>query len=174
MPTVGSLFAEEQCKREAGFHVPHVARLGHVPSCVTYHPGVAAIPDRYQNHFFMCDYPGGIWSFEMRPKGASFELVDLEKFLWEIQAPDAEFGPDGAMYIADWVGMWDKVDKGRIWRMADPERLKDPAVLEVQKLIAEGMKDQPVDELSRLLAHRDQRIRQAAQFELATRRETGA
>src|SRR5262249_53569792 len=114
--------------------------------------------------------PGGIWAFQMKPKGASFEMVGLEKFLWELQTPDVEFGPDGAMYVADWVGMWDKVDKGRIWKVADPERLKDPAVLEVKKLISEGMKERPVDELSKLMGHRDQRLRQAAQFELAARK----
>jgi len=167
----GAWCAEDQWKLEAGFQVPFVARLGHGPSGVTVHPGVAAIPDRYRNHFFMCDYPGGIWTFEMKPKGASFEMVGLEKFLWEIQTPDVEFGPDGAMYVADWVGMWDKVDKGRIWKLADPERLKDPAVLEVKKLLAEGMKERPVEEVSTLLAHLDKRIRQAAQFELVARKE---
>jgi quinoprotein glucose dehydrogenase len=170
----GAWCAEEQWKLEAGFQVPYVARLGHGPSGVTYHPGVAALPDRYQNHFFMCDYPGGIWSFEMKPRGASFEMVDLGRFLWDLQAPDAEFGPDGAMYVADWVGMWDKVDKGRIWKVADPGRLKDPAVLEVKKLIEEGMKERKVDEVLLLLGHRDQRIRQAAQFELAARKESGS
>jgi len=170
----GAWCAEDQWKLEAGFQVPFVARLGHGPSGVTVHPGVAAVPERYRNHFFMCDYPGGIWTFEMRPKGASFEMVGLEKFLWNVQAPDVEFGPDGAMYVADWVGMWDKVDQGRIWKLADPERLKDPAVLEVKKLIAEGMTGRPVDELSALLAHADQRIRQAAQFELVARRASGA
>src|SRR6185369_12094956 len=122
----------------------------------------------------MCDYPGGIYTFEMKPKGASFEMVGLEKFLWDLQTPDAEFGPDGAMYVADWVGMWDKVDKGRIWKVADPERLKDPRVLEVKTLIAEGMKERPVAELSKLISHADQRIRQAAQFELVARKEAAA
>jgi len=134
MQTGGAWCAEEQWKLEAGFQVPHVARLGHGPSGVTVHPGVAAIPERYRNHFFMCDYPGGIYTFEMKPKGASFEMVGLEKFLWDLQTPDVEFGPDGAMYVADWVGMWDKVDKGRIWKLADPELLKDSAVLSVKKL----------------------------------------
>jgi len=168
----GAWCAEEQWKLEAGYQVPFVARLGHGPSGVAYHPGVAAIPDRYKNHFFMCDYPGGIYSFEMKPKGASFEMVDLEKFAWEFQSPDVEFAPDGSMLAADWVGMWDKVDKGRIWKLADPEKLKDSAVLEVKKLIAEGTSGKPVEELTRLMGHADQRIRQAAQFELAGRKET--
>ncbi len=174
MQTGGAWCAEEQWKLEAGFQVPHVARLGHGPSGVTVHPGVAAIPERYRNHFFMCDYPGGIYTFEMKPKGASFEMVGLEKFLWELQTPDMEFGPDGAMYVADWVGMWDKVDKGRVWKLADPELLKDSAVLSVKKLLEEGMKDRTVDALSALLGHADQRVRQAAQFELVSRKQSAA
>ena len=169
----GAWCAEDQWKLEAGFQAPFVARLGHGPSGVTYHPGVAAIPERYRNHFFMCDYPGGVWAFEMKPKGASFEMVGLEKFVWEIQAPDVEFAPDGTVLIADWVGMWDKVDKGRIWKVADPARLSDPAVLEVKKLIGEGMKGRSGEELARLMGHADQRIRQAAQFELVDRKESG-
>jgi quinoprotein glucose dehydrogenase len=168
----GAWCGEDQWKLEAGFQVPFVSRLGHGPSGVTYHPGVAALPERYKNHFFMCDYPGGVWSFEMKPKGASFEMVDLEKFVWELQSPDVEFAPDGSVLIADWVGMWDKVNKGRLWRVSDPERLRDPAVLEVKKLIAEGMKGRPVEELSRLIGHVDQRVRQAAQFELVDRKES--
>jgi quinoprotein glucose dehydrogenase len=168
----GAWCGEDQWKLEAGFQVPFVARLGHGPSGVTYHPGVAALPERYRNHFFMCDYPGGIWSFEMKPKGASFEMVDLEKFVWELQSPDLEFAPDGSVLIADWVGMWDKVDKGRLWRVTEPDRLRDPAVLDVKKLLAEGMKGRPAEELSRLIGHADQRVRQAAQFELADRKES--
>jgi quinoprotein glucose dehydrogenase len=166
MPTGGAWCGEEQWRLEAGFQVPCVARLGHGPSGVTHHPGVAAIPERYRDHFFMCDYPGGVWSFAMKPKGASFEMVDLSKFVWEVNAPDVEFGNDGAVYVADWAGMWDKADKGRIWRLADPSREKDPAVLEVKRLIEEGMSKRQPDELARLLGHADQRIRQNAQFEL--------
>ena len=168
----GAWCAEDQWKLEAGFQAPYVARLGHGPSGVTVHPGVAAIPERYKNHFFMCDYPGGIYTFEMKPKGASFEMVGLEKFMWELQSPDVEFAPDGSMLVADWVGMWDKVDKGRLWRVADPERLLDPAVLEVKKFIEEGTKGLSAEVLSRRLGHADQRIRQAAQFELAARKES--
>jgi quinoprotein glucose dehydrogenase len=170
MPTGGAWCAEDQWRLEAGYQVPYIARLGHGPSGVAYHPGVAALPERYQGHFFMCDYPGGIYAFRMVPRGAGFEMAGLHKLLWDITAPDADFGPDGALYVADWVGLWDKVDKGRIWRLADPEA-KDPALAEVKRLIAEGMAKRPAEELAGYLAHRDQRIRQNAQFELAARKD---
>jgi len=169
MPKGGAWCQEEQWKLEAAYQVPHVARLGHGPSGVTYHPGVAAIPERYRDHFLMCDYPGGIYAFRMEPKGASFEMVGLHRLAWEISTPDVEFGTDGALYVADWVGLWDKVDKGRIWRLSDPEA-KDPAIAELRRLIAEGMADRPTEAVAGFLRHADQRIRQAAQFELASRK----
>jgi quinoprotein glucose dehydrogenase len=169
MPKGGAWCAEDQWKLEAAYQVPPVARLGHGPSGVTYHPGVAAIPERYQDHFFMCDYPGGIYAFQMKPKGATFEMVGLHRLAWEISTPDVEFGNDGALYVADWVGLWDKVDKGRIWKLSDPEA-KDPAIAEVKKLIAEGMTGRSTEQVAAFLRHRDQRVRQAAQFELASRK----
>ncbi len=169
MPKGGAWCAEEQWKLEAGFQVPFVARLGHGPSGVTVNPGTGLSP-KWDGHFFMCDYPGGIYTFKLRPKGAGFEMTDPSRFLWGINAPDVEFGPDGAIYAADWAGMWDKTDKGRIWRLEDPEGRKDPVVAEVQHLLAEGMGKREPGELLGLLAHRDQRVRQEAQFELAARK----
>src|SRR5262249_12450423 len=45
----------------------------------------------------------------------------------------------------------------------------DPAAREVKALLAEGMEKRGVDALAGLLAHRDVRVRQAAQFALAGR-----
>ncbi len=80
-----------------------------------------------------------------------------------------DFGPDGALYFSDWVEGWDKPNKGRIDRVFDPSRVSDPKVREVRTLLAEGMDHRPNDELARLLAHPDMRVRQEAQFELAAR-----
>ena len=51
---------------------------------------------------------------------------------------DCEFGPDGAFYWSDWVGGWNPPNKGRIFRVTDPEAMKNPAVAEAKKLLAEG------------------------------------
>src|SRR5262249_34242924 len=68
-----------------------------------------------------------------------------------------------------WVEGWGCTGKGRIYKVADPARAKDPLVAEVKKLLAEGMSKRPVAELAKLLEHPDQRIRQEAQFALAER-----
>ena len=161
---------------QAAYIVPPIANIADGPSGLAYDPGVSLLPDAYRKHFFLVDFRGasgqsGIRSFALRPKGASFELVDSKQFVWSTLATDADFGPDGALYFSDWVEGWDKPNKGRLYRVLDPSRRRDPKVREVKRLLAEGMDDRPNDELARLLAHPDMRVRQEAQFALAARGE---
>jgi quinoprotein glucose dehydrogenase len=128
------------------------------------------------NHFFLCDFRGGsggsgIHAFRLRPRGASFELIDREQFVWSVLATDCEFGPDGGFYLSDWVEGWGKPNKGRIYKVFDPARVNDKQVAGVKKLLAEGMAKRPSDELSRLLGHADQRVRLEAQFALAAAKD---
>src|SRR5262249_44656379 len=144
------------------------------PSGITHYPGVG-LNDKYKDHFFVTDFTGGagggsaIWSLSMKPKGAAFEVNEPQKFVRNMLPTDCEFGPDGAFYWGDWVGGWDKPGKGRIFRVADPEAMKNPAVAEAKKLIAEGMAKKSLEELEKLLGFEHQQVRQEAQFELARR-----
>ena len=156
----------------SSYYLPPVAHIGAGPSGVAYYPGTG-LPARYDRHFFMCDFRGGpnsvVRSFALRPKGASFEAYDETEFVSGFLCTDVDFGPDGAVYVSDWVKGWDKTDKGRIYRVFDPSTVNDPAVLEVKKLLADGMEKSSNEELARLLGHRDMRVRLEAQSELAAR-----
>ncbi|HET6574609.1 MAG TPA: PVC-type heme-binding CxxCH protein, partial [Fimbriiglobus sp.] len=158
--------------------VPPLANFGNGPSGITYYPGVG-LPDRYKGHFFACDFtanPGSsvIWSLAVKPKGASFEVVDLHPFVKNMVPTDCEFGPDGAFYWLDWVGGWNPPGKGRIFRVTDPEAMKNPAVAEAKKLLAEGFEKKSIEELAKLLEHPHRQVRQEAQFELAFRKAAEA
>ena len=161
-----------QWKGQAAFLVPPIANIASGPSGTTYYPGTG-MPDKYREHFFLTDFHGGpgsgILSFALKPKGASFELIDKEKFLWECLPTDVDFGVDGGIYYSDWVQGWDMTGKGRIYRVFDPEVAKQPIVAETKKLRAEGFEKRSAKELEKLLAHPDMRVRQEAQFELADR-----
>lgn len=153
--------------------VPPLLHFGNGPSGVTHYPGVG-LNDRYKDHFFACDFtsdPRGskIWSVAVKPKGASFEVTKPEAFVSGMVPTDCEFGPDGAFYWSDWVGGWNSPNKGRIFRLTDPEAMKNPAVAEAKRLIAEGFERRPVTELIGLLGHPHQQVRTEAQFELARR-----
>ena len=83
---------------------------------------------------------------------------------------DCEFGPDGAFYCRDWVERLGPAGKGRIFRVTDPEAMKNPAVAEAKKLIAEGFEKKTVEELVKLLGHPHQQVRLEAQFALAAKK----
>jgi len=154
--------------------VPPVGKIGAGPSGFVFTSGLS-LPERYRNKFFYCNYTGngGIESFGVMPKGAGFEIVDHHDFLKPIMATDCDFGYDGKMYVSDFVNLlWDGgTAGGRIYTVFDQARINDPIVLETKSLFADGFKQRNSDELVKLLAHADMRVRQRAQFTLADRNE---
>src|SRR5256712_4109181 len=158
---------------QAAYIVPPITNIAAGPSGVAYFPGTG-LPGQFQDHFFLVDFRGGgansgVHTFTLKPKGASFELAQPQHFIWGILATHVKFGVDGGAYVSDWVQGWEMTGKGRIYRVHDPATDKDPLVLETKKLLAQGMEKRSLKELARLLAHRDMRVRQEAQFALADR-----
>ncbi|HEV3255546.1 MAG TPA: HEAT repeat domain-containing protein [Gemmataceae bacterium] len=160
---------------QAAYLVPPIANVCDGPAGLTYHPGTSQLPARYKEHFFLCDFRGGsgaqsgVRSFAVKPKGASFEFVDQHQCVWSVLATDVDFGMDGALYVSDWVQGWEMTGKGRLYKVHDPRRAQDPVLLEVKKLMADGMAQRPLAELARLLEHADMRVRQEAQFAIVDR-----
>jgi quinoprotein glucose dehydrogenase len=159
---------------QPAYVVPPLAHITSGPSGFCYNYGATALPERYADHFFVCDFRGssggsGVYSFAVKPKGASFEVADGHEFIGSLLATDCDFGPDGGFYISDWVEGWGLTGKGRIYRFADAEAAKKPAIAEVKKLLAEGFERRSDAELVKLLGHADMRVRQEAQLALAER-----
>src|ERR1043166_5910613 len=154
---------------QAAFLLPPIALIGNGPSGLSYYPG-AGLPERYVNHFFLCDFRGssesGVHSFGVRPRGAGFEVTDRHEFVWQLLATDCDFGYDGCFYISDWVQGWNKTGKGRIYRVFDPDHVKDRAARETKEFFAQGFEAMSVNKLALLLGHPDMRVRQEAQFAL--------
>ncbi|HTN76433.1 MAG TPA: PVC-type heme-binding CxxCH protein [Pirellulaceae bacterium] len=146
------------------------------PSGLAYYPGTG-LTDHFKQRFCLVDFRGGpgnsgVRTFRVKPKGAFFEVVDAEETLWGVLATDVDFGPDGALYISDWINGWNGENKGRIYKFADPTKADEPLRKEVQTLLASDFSAKSVDELAKLLAHADRRVRQEAQFALAAKNET--
>lgn len=162
-----------QWSGQAAFIVPPLANITDGPSGFTRNPGTG-LSERYADRFFVCDFRGGsgnsgIRSFRLKPKGASFEVTDADQFVWTVLATDVEFGPDGALYFCDWVEGWEKPNKGRIYKLTQLADQGHPLAAETARLLREGMPGRSIEELLKLLAFADQRVRQEAQFELADR-----
>lgn len=155
---------------QAAYIVPPVANFADGPSGLAFYPGTGLSP-HFQGRFFLCDFRGtpansGVRTFRVRPRGASFELVDAEQSIWKLLSTDVQFGPDGGVYVSDWVNGWDGEGKGRIYRFVDPQYVTDPAVSDVKQLLSGGFTQRPLAELQQLLGHPDRRIRYEAQFAL--------
>ncbi|MDB6124601.1 MAG: Heme-binding protein [Pedosphaera sp.] len=146
--------------------LPWCGYVSQGPGGLTFYPGTG-LPEKYKNHFLVCDFPGGVRSFAVKQKGASYETIENEKFLWNLWPTDVEFGPDSNVYVSDWVEGWQMPNKGRLYRIYDPAQTNNAALVEVKNLLSEGMGKKPLEELAHLLAHPDMRVRQEAQYALA-------
>lgn len=160
---------------QAAYLNPPIRNFADGPSGLAYYPGVG-LGEKYRGTFFLCDFRGGpansgVRSFKMKPNGATYEMVDDAQPIWRVLATDVDFGPDGAIYVSDWVDGWNGLNKGRLYRFFDPQEIDQPVVKEMQQLLAAGFSDKANDELAKLLAHPDRRVRQGAQFELAKREQ---
>jgi len=160
-----------RCAAQPAFLLPPIANLGDGPSGLAAYPGTG-LGDAFLGAFFLCDFRGasatsGVLLVRHRPKGASFELVSRRELVWSVLATDCDFGPDGSLYVLDWVEGWEKPRRGRIHRIAP--RKADPRSAEVATLLREGMERRASAELGSLLAHPDRRVRLEGQLELASR-----
>ncbi len=158
---------------QAAYLIPPIANIGDGPSGLVYDYGTS-LPTGLRHRFLLADFKGtsarsGIYSILNRPKGAGFEMVAHDTFIWNVLVPDVDLGPDGSIWFSDWHEGWPKSNKGRLYRAYFPEVVADPIVKETARLLAAGMKERGGQELIGLLSHRDLRVRQEAQFELAVR-----
>ena len=156
------------------FALPAIDKVSWGPSGFVYNYGVTAMPDRYANHFWVCNFGGAkgdLEAFSMKSKGAGFELDHHEKFMVGLGNTDVEFGPDGKMYLCCFNNNgWYKQDLGNVYTLFDENKLKeDSALAETRVLLTSDFSEKSDSDLDALLAHTDMRVRREAQFELVDR-----
>ena len=158
---------------QAAYIIPPIQNFHNGPTGMIYNPGTALGKD-WLNRFFLVEFVGDpsrshIWSFDLIPKGASFELDTDIDMLSGVLPTGIKFGPDGAMYIADWVTGWNTKNYGRVWKLdvASDKNDLEKERQETERLMTLDYDDQSNDELVALLSYSDMRIRQKAQFALA-------
>jgi quinoprotein glucose dehydrogenase len=159
--------------------LPPICNIEDGPSGLTYYPGTGLTP-AYAGHFFITHFKGsiarsGIQTYTLGQNGATFVPTSSRQFMGGVLPTDVTFGPDGVLYLSDWVDGWPKSQKGRIYGITpvkpDPEQAEASAGL--AKLLREGFKQRSKYELAELLGHPDRRARLEAQLELAARGGAG-
>ena len=162
---------------QAAYITPAIANFISGPSGMVYNPGTA-IGEKWKNTFFVAEFVGnpaqsGIHAFKLNPEGASFKLGESEMVLKGIAATGMDFGPDGALYIADWIEGWGTKDNGRIWKIDEEGEALSPVRQLTKELLQKDFVSLEENELGKFLKHPDMRVRQKAQFELAERGSAG-
>ena len=156
---------------QPAFMLPPNALLSSGPSGLTYHPG-AGFLESESNHFLICDYRGGsansgIWSFEMKPKGAGMEMTDSRQLLWGVAATDVEYSWDGKLFITDFINGWESHKDGRLLSLDAGEKTwKAGDATGAAKIIKEGFDQRDSAVLLNFLKHPDARIRLRSQISL--------
>jgi putative membrane-bound dehydrogenase-like protein len=162
---------------QAAYFVPTIANYVSGPAGFIYNPGTAMSP-QWKNTFFVAEFVGnpsrsGIHAFKLKPKGASFELGEHKRILSGILATGIDFGPDGALYVADWIDGWNTKNYGRIWKLDAAGGSDLPERKQTQTLLASDFSKVEETKLGEGLKNPDMRVRKKAQFELANRGSAG-
>ena len=164
---------------QAAYIIPPIMNFHNGPTGMVYNPGTALGSD-WKNKYFLVEFVGTptrshIWSFGLKPKGASFVLDGEKDVVSGILPTGIKFGPDGALYAADWINGWDTKNYGRVWKLDVTKDKNDFEALrkETKLLIQLDYTAQTDAALYDLLSNVDMRIRQKAQFELASRGQKG-
>jgi len=152
--------------------LPPIDKVSWGPSGLVYNYGVTAMPERYADHFWVCNFGGSngdLEAFSVKEAGAGFTVAHKEIFMVGLGNTDVEFGPDGRMYLSCFNNSgWYKQDLGNIYVLSSQEAGSE-ALKATAALLAKPLSEFDVNTLDGLLGHADLRLRQRAQFELAKR-----
>ena len=68
---------------------------------------------------------------------------DEKLLLRGVLAIGLRFGPEGAMYVTDWMSGWNSKDQGRIWKLDAAAAAGSAARKEVQTLLRADFRTRP-------------------------------
>ncbi|MEO7413349.1 MAG: PVC-type heme-binding CxxCH protein [Opitutaceae bacterium] len=154
---------------QAAYILPPLLSYSNGPAGFRYEPGTA-LSDGQRGMFLLNEFPSGrMLGFRAAQDGATFKMTDARLLNDGVMGIGMSWAPDGSLFIADWIGGYPLDGLGAIWRVDARGSAANPARQETQRLLAGGFAKTADPELAVLLGHKDQRVRQGAQHELAKR-----
>jgi len=158
---------------QAAYITPPIAPYHAGPAGFVFNPGTA-LDERWRDHFFSSSFTGSantarIRAFQLREDGAGFVFSGDTEILRGVLSPGMRIGPDGAIYLTDWVRGFKSTSEGRVWKLDSTAGATAAIRAEVRAVLAEDLSRRSADSLRVLLRHADMRVRFRAQFELVHR-----
>ncbi|MGA0133470.1 MAG: DUF7133 domain-containing protein [Opitutales bacterium] len=142
---------------------PPIASYSDGPAGFLFEPGHALDGD-LRGHFILDQFPKGkMDAFTLAPERDSFRQENLRVINEGIMGIGMAWAPDGRAYFADWIGGYPLDGKGAVWRMDVAPNVDPTSETVLSKPLTVAI---PKDELLRMLAHRDQRVRINASIRL--------
>lgn len=157
---------------QAAYLLPSLLSYSDGPAGFRYDPGTA-LGAGQRHTFILSEFPSGkLRGFQTEPNGASFKMVNERTMNTGVMGIGLSWHPDGSLIMVDWIGGYPLDNLGAIWKVDAASGREEAVRAETYALLRTGFADTANDRLSALLAHRDQRVRQGAQFELVKRGQT--
>ena len=151
------------------FVTPPVGLSRNGPAGFVWEPGTA-LGKGLRGTFLLNQFPSGEMSaLTLEAKGASFGQTREVTVNRGIMGIGMAWGPEGALYMADWEGGYPLDEKGAVWKVDARSGRDEKARAEVRDLLKGEFKAETVEALVALLGHADQRVRVGAQLELVKR-----
>ena len=149
---------------------PCLANFSEGPAGFTYNPGTA-LSEALVGHFFLTEFPGKrLQAFRTEPEGAGFRMMEPHVILGGQMLVGINFGPDGALYAADWgENEWVPHENGRILKLDVPTADRHPLRKDTQQRLGADRRRMTEGQLLDWLGDPDQRVRLAAQNEIVRR-----
>ena len=154
---------------QAAYFLPTPANYSDGPAGFRYEPGTA-LSEQQRGMFLLSEFPAGkMKAFRTERDGAGHKMVDARVLNDGVMGIGLSWHPDGSLMMVDWMGGYPLDELGALWRVDAKTGTENPLRKETHVLLRGGFANRTDADLVAQLAHRDQRVRQGAQLELAKR-----
>lgn len=154
---------------QAAYLLPPLASYSDGPAGFRHDPGTA-LSDAQRGMFLLNEFPSGkMKGFRAEREGASFRMVDARILNDGVMGIGMSWHPDGSLMMVDWIGGYPLDGLGALWRVDAKGGATNPLRQDTARLLTTGFAKTKDQDLVAQLGHRDQRVRQGAQLELAKR-----
>ncbi len=154
---------------QAAYLLPPLLSYSDGPAGFKIEPGTA-LSSAQRGMAILNEFPSGkMRAFRAARDGATYKMVDARILHEGVMGIGLSWHPDGSFMMADWMGGYPLDNLGALWRVDTKDGARSPERVAVHQILRDGLASASVDKLVTLLAHRDQRVRQNAQFELVKR-----